>query len=374
MKDMLNKLKGLYKRYLKFERNQFLKDFKFWVRQKYEKEKALKVYQVFQKTDFLDFLISLKKILFSKNLSEVLIDLAIDNWDLWYLIYFLREEGIIEIKTNGEISVKNKKLLIAFSYPKTEREIEKILEKKLKKKIERKRPIFELYKNLGKFELKEKWDQLFLSQESVIFLVKKILEYPISFEKFLFLGDDDLVSLTLSLVEPKIKCQVLDIDEELLKFIERVKRRFHLKIETKLVDFRKKLKIKEKFFGLLTSPPDNYEGVKTFLNFGLSLLKKEGGLVFLEMGRSTIEKRIFYLGDFFNKKKLILEELITGKIYYPHQVISQEDKIISERFLKLVKENYLREIPSLSIKLWIFQYLPQFKKRKMIKTNFYDYL
>ena len=58
MKDMLNKLKGLYKRYLKFERNQFLKDFKFWVRQKYEKEKALKVYQVFQKTDFLDFLIN----------------------------------------------------------------------------------------------------------------------------------------------------------------------------------------------------------------------------------------------------------------------------------------------------------------------------
>ena len=371
---MINKLKSLYKKYLEFEKDQFSKDFKFWVKQKYEKKKALQIYQAFQKTEFLDFLISLKKILFSKNLSEVLIELAIDNWDLWYLIYFLKKQSIIEIKSCGEIFVKNKKILDGFVCPKTEKEIEKILEKKLKKKIEKKKPIFDLYKELGKFELKEKWDQLFLSQESVIFLVKKILEYTPKFEKFLFLGDDDLVSLTLSLVEPKIKCQVLDIDGELLKFIERVKKRFHLKIETKQVDFRKKLKIKEKFFGLLTSPPDNYEGVKTFLNFGLSLLKKEGGLVFLEMGRSTIEKRIFYLGDFFNKKNLILEELITGKIYYPHQLISQEDKIISERFLKLVNKNYLKRIPNLSVKLWIFQYLPQFKKRKMIKTNFYDYL
>lgn len=368
---MKNFLKILYLQFLDFRKKLFLKDsiFQFGVEKIKPKRKELTFFfENYYKVPFLEFLEDLKFIIFSKNVFEFILKKGSDNWDLWYYLEFLTRKKILKVKENGKSQILEKKILKFLPKPKEEEEIRKILEKKLKKKIKEKEPINFLF---GREKIEGELDQLPISQDSAIFLVKKILERLPLYENFLLVGDDDLISLALTLTDPKISCFVLDIDDSLLDFVSNFSKKYNLKIKTRKANVFKKEKIQEYFVGFLTNPAYTLEGVKKFLEFGINQLSEDGGVVFLEMGDEAIGNRMLFLEEFFAKNQLLIREAILGKIFYPQFLLHKEDEIISKRLEKIIK---IKKAPRLGVTLFIFDFIPFQVKKKEFSQKIIAYL
>jgi predicted methyltransferase len=280
----------------------------------------------------------------------------------------LKEEKIISFE-GGKIKILKKDFLRFFPKPREEKEIKEIVEKKLKMKLPSSFP------SNFPFGAKTiaKYDQLPISVSSAIFLVKKILEYLPLNKKFLFIGDDDLVSLYLSLTEPNIESLVVDIDEKLLLKIKEISKKFGLKIETRKIDLTKEKKLKENFIGFLTSPVYTFEGVKGFVEFGINQFGKDGGYGFLNLADEAIGNRILFLEEFFFQRNLQIEEIVKGKVFYPWRMTHPEDRVMFRRLKNFFDPKVIKKSPIIGASLWIFNYIP-FKVPRPQKQPFYAYL
>jgi len=370
-------LRKLYKKFSNFDRDYYLRDVKTWlgVRELKLNKKILKeFYENYQKVSFLEFLGDVKDIIYFKNVFDFIPKNAVDDWDLWYYLRFLEKEKIIKVKKNGKVSVLKKEILNAIPKPQTEKEIKRKIEKKLKIRLKEKEPVINVFKKFQDFVVKAKWDQMPISTGSAIFLVKKILEELSLNKKFLFIGDDDFVSVILTLADPNIECTVIDIDEQLLGCIDILASKFNLKIETKKVDIRKEKFLGEKFIGFLCNPVYTEKGVKEFVKYGKNQLGKDGGVVFLEVGGGDIGNRFLFLQDFFTKENLIIEEVIANKIYYPWILLHKEDKVISKRLFSMIDKKVVTKNPKIGATLYIFEYLPFKISRVKFKKSIYSYL
>lgn len=374
---MKNYLKKLYKNFLTFDKKNYFRDVKYWfgVRELKLNQKILnEFYENYEKPPFFSFLKNVKDIVFAKNVFDFILKNAVEDWDLEKYLKFLEKNRVIKIKKEGKILLLEKEIKEKIPKPKSEREIKEKIEKRLKMKIKKGEPTINLFKKFQRFRVKAKWDQMPISQGSAIFLVKKILEYISLNKKFLFVGDDDFVSVILTLADPNLECMVIDIDEKLLESIDLLASKFNLKIETKKVDIRKQKSLKEKFVGFLTSPVYTLKGVKQFVGYGINQLGRDGGFVFLNLSDEAIGNRFLFLQDFFNKKNLIIREIISKKIYYPFICLHKEDEIISKRLFKMFDEKIVKKSPKLGAHLWIFEYLPFKIKKIKFKKPIYSYL
>lgn len=370
-------LRKLYKKFLIFDQNYYFQDVKTWFgvgELKLTKKILKKFYENYQKVSFLEFLSDVKDIIYSKNVFDFIIKNAEDDWDLWCYLKFLEKEKIIKVKKNGKVSVFKKDIFKIIPRPQSEKEIKRKIERKLKTKIKEKKPVTSLFKKFQFFKIKAKWDQMPISQSSAIFLVKKILERLPLKGKFLFVGDDDFISILLSLAEPKIESLVIDADKELLSCIDELSLKFNLKIETKKFDVRKQKLLGEKFIGFLTNPIYTEAGVKAFVKFGKNQLNKDGGIGFLELGGGDIGNRFLFLQDFFTENNLIIEELIMNKICYPYVMLHKEDKEITKRLSLMIDKKIIKKSPKLGAALYIFEYLPFKPKRVKFKKPIYAYI
>jgi predicted methyltransferase len=136
------------------------------------------------------------------------------------------------------------------------------------KKLIKLKEFIEKYKNLRP-KPKREYDQFFATEETLMRRVS-ILEKFIntdSHREILFLGDDDLNSLTLSIFHPNSKIFVVDIDEDILNFINFVSEKEKFNIETYCYDLRNHLpKDKFKKFNLIfTDPPYTPSAFKLWL-------------------------------------------------------------------------------------------------------------
>jgi len=368
----MKELKKLYQKFLNYRVNLFSKDVRFWFgveKLKITEKEIKKIAREYYKDTFLDFLRRIRDIVFSPFPLSLIKNWSEDYWPFFYYLSFLEKQRIIKVKKDGKVSLLKKEFLKIFPKKRTEKEIQEIVEKKLKMKLD--------LKNFSNFPFKTKiqsqYDQFPISVSSAIFIVKKILDYLPLNKKFLFVGDDDFISVYLSLAEPKIESLVVDIDDELLEKIRKISRKFRLKIETKKLDIRKVKKLGEKFVGFCSNPVYTFEGIKNFLDFGIKQLGEDGGYLFLSVSDEAIGNRILFLEEFFAKKKLKIEEVIKEKVYYPFNIVHSEDKILFERLKKFFKENLIKKSPMIEASLWIFEYIP-FKISKPKKQFFYAYL
>ena len=370
-------LKNLYRKFLSFEKNYYLRDAKLWVgveKLKLNKKILTEFYENYERVPFLEFLIDFKSIIYSEDVFDFIVKRTEDDWSLWAYLKFFEKEKIIEVNQNGKISLLKKEIEKIMPKPQTEKEIIRKIEKKLKIKVREKEPVINIFKKLQQFKVKAKWDQMPISQSSAIFLVKKIIEELPLNGKFLFIGDDDFISVLLSIADPKIESFVIDVDEELLSFIDDLALKFNLKIGTKRVDIRKQKNLGEEFIGFLTNPVYTEEGIKEFVKFGKNQLGKDGGIGFLEVGEGAIGNRRLFLQDFFTKNNLIINELIKNKIYYPYIILHEEDKEIFKRFSLMIDKNVIKKSPKLGADLYVFNYLPFNPKRIKFKKPIYAYL
>jgi len=375
---MLKFLRNLYKKFLVFEESYFIKDapFQFGARELKVSQKTLKdFYQNYYKVSFLKFLSNVKDIVYLKNPFDFLTKNAIEDWSFWYYLEFLEKEKIIKVGKNGKVDVLKKEILDFIPRPQNFEEIKKKLEDKLELKIDEKKPVTSLFEKIKKFKIKPDYDQMPISAGSAIFLVQKILERLPLQKKFLFIGDDDFISIILSLAEPKIESKVIDLDEDLLSFVDNLALKFNLKIETERVDIEKKKSLKEKFSGFLISPVYTLEGTQEFLKYGVNQLAEEGGWVFLNLGDESIGNRYLFLQDFFTKQNLICREIVPKNIYYPFAKIHYpEDEIISERLFKMIDKKIVKKNPKLGAALYVFEYVPFRIKKIKFQKSIYSYL
>jgi len=376
---MATYVEKVYKEFIRFEEREFLKDVHHYFLILSEKPKNFKspstsklkkIYNNYYKESFFSFLKRLKDIIYSPTPFDFLLKNYTDRWSLLSLLEFLNKSEIIEMQ--GEKVVFKKRIFYKIiPPPMKEEEIREKIEKKLKRTIELDAPSNYLF---GTKIEGEKYDQLPISVSSAIFVVKKILDYLPLNETFLFIGDDDLVSIYLTLSNPMIHCLVVDIDENLLKRISEIAKEHNLKIKTKMCDIQKVKKLEGEFTGFLLNPVYNYEGAKRFLNFGVKQLGEKGGFVFLELGDESIGNKLLFLQDFFTKNNLIVEELIKEKCFYPYfRAHPKEDESLENEFKKFFSEKTIKGNPILGASLWIFKYVP-FELKIPEKQPLYIYL
>lgn len=388
-------LKKLYNRFLKFHQSCYFIEKKVTGSLEGLKitDKVLKeFFDNYEKDSFLKFFSNIKDIIYLKNIFDFISKNATDDWVLWYYLKFLKEEKIIKIKRNGKVSILKKEILKIIPKHQTEEEIKEKLERKLKIKIKEKKSVINLFtqasegstaskrdenslsKKFQDFTVKAKWDQMPISVSSAIFVVSKILEKLPLNKNFLFVGDDDFVSVILGLINPNIESLVIDADEQLLDCLNILANKFKLKIKTKKVDIRKEKTLGEKFIGFLVNPVYTEAGVKEFIKYGISQLRKDGGFVFLEVGDEAIGSRFLFLQEFFAKNNLIIEEMIKNKIYYPYIMLHKEDKEILRKLCFIIDKRIIEKSPRLGASLYVFQYLPFKPKRVKFKKPIYAYL
>ncbi len=379
MENELEKfLRTLYKRFLEFDREWF-----FTEKKKYSSSlKGIKIsdkilrefYENYNKPPFLTFLSNLKILIYSRSVFDFVLENFSEDWNLWPYLKFLEDEKIIKVKRNGKVSLLKKEIKKIIPRPQNSIEIKKKIENKLKVKAKEKEPVVNLFKKFQKFLVKGKWDQMPISTGSAFFVAEKILKYLPKNGKFLFVGDDDFISVILSLAEPNIESLVVDADEELLSCIDNLALRFKLKIKTKKIDIRKQKNLGEKFIGFLCNPIYTEEGVKEFMRFGKNQLSDDGGFAFLEIGDEVIGNRFLFLQDFFTKNNLLIIELIPDKVFYPQIMLYKEDKEIIKRLSQMIDKKIVMKSPKLGAALYIFEHLPSKLKRVKFKKPIYAYL
>lgn len=112
-------------------------------------------------------------------------------------------------------------------------------------------------------------DQFFATEETVLRRAILLGGIPdISQKQLLFLGDDDLTSVVLSLLFKAEKVTVVDIDNRVLRFIEMVSQKEELSIETLEHDLRNPLPKSEfrRYDIAFFDPPYTPEALNTWLN------------------------------------------------------------------------------------------------------------
>lgn len=152
----------------------------------------------------------------------------------------------------------------------------------------------------------EKFDQGFISEEGVVRRLEFIHERGDIYGRFFVVGDDDLFSIALSLTGLPREVVVVDIDERLVNFINRVSKAKVLNVSAFVYDVQRELpeEFKKSFDVFVTDPVETVEGIKLFLSRGVSTLKGAGcsgyfGLTTLEASRKKwfeIEKMILEMG------------------------------------------------------------------------------
>ena len=169
--------------------------------------------------------------------------------------------------------------------------------------------LLEKWKKLtkGRPEAIEIFDQGFISPEGVIRRVAYIYERGDLLDAEIFImGDDDLLSLALALTGLPKRVQVVEIDERLVNFINKVAENMNLPLRADVFDAQQALpdKFKEKFDAFITDPVETIPGFTLFISRATSSLKGIGcagylGLTTIEASKKKwfeIEKRFLEMG------------------------------------------------------------------------------
>lgn len=120
-------------------------------------------------------------------------------------------------------------------------------------------------------------DQAHATPETALRRVCYMLERgDLGGRKVIFLGDDDLTSVAAGLLGKAERLTVVDIDEKLLKVIEKISIREELDIECVYHDLRDPLpeRLRGGFDTFFTDPPYTVPGLELFLSRGLEALRR----------------------------------------------------------------------------------------------------
>ena len=151
----------------------------------------------------------------------------------------------------------------------------------------------------------EEYDQGYISTASALRKLAFMMERGDVHGRIFIAGDDDLFSIALALTGMPEKIFVVDIDERLIDYINKVAEEKDLMIEAEAQDLQKdNEKIRKNFDVFVTDPVETLPGIKLFLSRCVASLKGVGcsgyfGLTTLEASRKKwyeIQKMLHEMG------------------------------------------------------------------------------
>ena len=156
---------------------------------------------------------------------------------------------------------------------------------------------------------KLQFDQLQILPKEVIKKIEIMRTFgDLKNKKIICLGDDDMTAIALALTNLPQKITVLDIDERIINYENKVLQKLGYGKVTFSCDLLKPLH--SKFIGkydvFLTEPPDTLEGNTLFFSRGMECIKKEGGVGYIGVSQNDfkrakylqLEKNILKMGAF----------------------------------------------------------------------------
>lgn len=181
----------------------------------------------------------------------------------------------------------------------------------------------------------------------------KVLAATDDYQKdtFIFLGDDELFSVYFSFLNPGKKVTVLDIDDAIIKKIEKANIRFSLNIEARVVNILEGLPtdLCNRFDAFFASGLKDYGGLSAFIFAGLLSLKRSdksvGYITFYDYNRS----------DNFNYQHQLQKLLFSHNCYFdllvpcdqsiiPPQLINQVEKLVKNNSLETTYQSMKEDI------------------------------
>ncbi len=178
--------------------------------------------------------------------------------------------------------------------------------------------------------------QGYMREYDVISRVAFMHHYGDLYDKsFVLIGDDDLLSIALSLTELPSRILVLDIDERLGRFIEKINREYGFEIEFRRYNVADPLP--EEYIGSFdvfsSEPLESISGLQAFIVRGVSCLREGGsgyfGLTILEASYRKwirIEKLLVDMN-------CVITDIIKGFSRYP----TKYETVDYEGFVKKLK-------------------------------------
>ncbi|RUM34479.1 MAG: putative methyltransferase [Archaeoglobus sp.] len=166
------------------------------------------------------------------------------------------------------------------------------------------------------------YDQGFISVEGVMRRVEFIYERGDLPSKIFVVGDDDLFSIASSLTGMPKKVTVVEIDERLVNFINKVAGEYGLPVEAVVYDVQQAFpdELRGKYEVFVTDPVETIPGLKLFLSRGVSTLKGIGcsgyfGLTTLEASR----KKWYEIQRMLSEMGFVITDMLRKFNVYPEE-------------------------------------------------------
>ena len=268
--------------------------------------------------------------------AQILRELAVSKQTIWELldrINFPLKDFVEAIKTlheKGLISADKEGIYLT---EKGKNEIDpKILEFKSEicpkchgKRIifgEKFKEILKEYKKIARQRPRPTLDffQGYMQEEDVIARVALMYHYGDLHKKdFILIGDDDLLSIALSLTQMPSGITVLDIDKRLGEFIKDVNKQYGFDIEFRGYNVADPLPsdLIGKFDVFSSEPLETLTGLKAFVSRGISCLKENAtgyfGLTILEASH----KKWLAIQRLLSRMNCVITDIIGGFSAYP---------------------------------------------------------
>ena len=125
----------------------------------------------------------------------------------------------------------------------------------------------------------EKYDQGYIAPQDVMRRVAFMYERgDVEGTRIMIIGDDDLCSLALASTEMPEKITVMEIDERLVNYINKMAEKYEFNVEARIYDARRELPEEHKngYDVFVTDPVETIPGIALFLSRAVSSLKEEG--------------------------------------------------------------------------------------------------
>jgi hypothetical protein len=358
----------LYREFLRFERIEFVEDLKHCpAGSKLSESLLAKIYDAYHRPTFVEFLNTLRSILFCE-LPNVLGERneLWNRWDLFYVLKFLTESQVVEVK-RGRVRVLDHEVEEGLLRPLRKGDLIRVLRRRFRR-IKLGLPTSNLFRL--SLDWKLEYDQDPITLGSAIHLVERIADWFPLTQDFLFVGDDDLISILLGIAVPGMRVTVVDVDGNLLDQIDGLASMLGLELRTKQVDVRKS-GFKARFKGFLTNPPYTFLGVRSFVRFGVSTFGKDGGVGFVVFGDYDIGwTRYLWLQQFFARNGLVIDEVAPKCVAYPRVRPSPDESIIGKRLESI---GVCTKVTS-TASLYVLSYVPWSVRRLGYRQDMYSYV
>jgi predicted methyltransferase len=144
----------------------------------------------------------------------------------------------------------------------------------------------------------------------------------------LLIGDDDLFSLYLGMLGMVHRILVLDIDKQILRFIEEKARELDLNIETMEFDLNRSLprQLHNAFDVFISEPPEGIQGMLTFLKRGIRALAEGmgAGYIGITMVESSLPKW-YKVQAILTRNRFVITDVLRNFSLYPEGEGEWED-------------------------------------------------